>query len=48
MAVTEGEWPPPGPRERRKAKARAALQREALRLFREHGYEATTPNSQPC
>jgi len=29
-------------RERKKAKTRAAIQSEALRLFREHGYAATT------
>ena len=29
-------------RERKKAKTRAAIQREALRLFREQGYAATT------
>ncbi len=38
--------PEPGPggglRERKKAKTRAAIQHEALRLFREQGYEATT------
>jgi len=32
----------PGLRERKKAKTRAALQRHALQLFREQGYEATT------
>jgi len=31
-----------GLRERKKAKTRAAIQHEALRLFRENGYEATT------
>jgi AcrR family transcriptional regulator len=41
-AVSEGESSRPGPRQRRKAKARAAIQRQALGLFREHGYEATT------
>lgn len=39
--------PPEGPprvglRERKKAKTRAAIQHEALRLFRAQGYEATT------
>jgi len=32
----------PGLRERKKARTKAAIQREALRLFREQGYEATT------
>jgi AcrR family transcriptional regulator len=34
--------PVSGLRERKKAKTRAAIQHEALRLFREQGYEATT------
>jgi AcrR family transcriptional regulator len=37
-----GERPALGLRERKKAKTRAAIQRHALRLFREQGYEATT------
>jgi AcrR family transcriptional regulator len=36
------ERPKPGLRERKKAKTRAAIQAHALRLFREHGYNATT------
>jgi hypothetical protein len=40
--VLEGEKPPIGLRERKKAKTRAAIQHHALRLFREHGYEETT------
>src|SRR5215472_16662896 len=37
-----GSPPAQGLRERKKAKTRAAIQRRALRLFREQGYEATT------
>lgn len=36
------DQPKPGLRERKKAKTRAAIQRSALRLFEEQGYEATT------
>jgi AcrR family transcriptional regulator len=39
---SQDESPVPGLRERKKAKTRAAIQRHALRLFREQGYEATT------
>ena len=40
--LLEGSHPAQGLRERKKAKTRAAIQRHALRLFREQGYEATT------
>lgn len=38
----EDSKPALGLRERKKAKTRAAIQRHALQLFREQGYEATT------
>lgn len=41
-AVSDGSRPAQGLRERKKAKTRAAIQRHALRLFRQQGYEATT------
>jgi AcrR family transcriptional regulator len=41
-ALVDGSRPAQGLRERKKAKTRAAIQRHALRLFREQGYEATT------
>jgi AcrR family transcriptional regulator len=40
--LSQDERPALGLRERKKAKTRAAIQRHALRLFREQGYEATT------
>lgn len=41
-ALSDDKQPAQGLRERKKAKTRAAIQRHALRLFREQGYEATT------
>jgi AcrR family transcriptional regulator len=40
--VSADDEPRIGLRERKKAKTRAAIQRSALRLFQEQGYEATT------
>lgn len=40
--LSAGDQPRPGLRERKKAKTRAAIQRSALRLFQEQGYEETT------
>jgi AcrR family transcriptional regulator len=40
--LSEDDRPPVGLRERKKAKTRAAIQQQALRLFQEQGYQATT------
>jgi AcrR family transcriptional regulator len=42
MSEMLGADRPPGLRERKKAKTRAAIRQHALRLFREQGYTATT------
>ncbi|MET7302986.1 TetR family transcriptional regulator [Embleya sp. NPDC005575] len=41
-STPEQSEPPAGLRERKKAKTRAAIQQQALRLFRDQGYDATT------
>jgi AcrR family transcriptional regulator len=40
--LSEDDRPAVGLRERKKAKTRAAIQQQALRLFQEQGYQATT------
>jgi AcrR family transcriptional regulator len=40
--MTETPGPPGGLRERKKARTRAAIREQALRLFRAQGYQATT------
>jgi AcrR family transcriptional regulator len=42
MTEVTGPTRPGGLRERKKAKTRAAIREQALRLFREQGYQATT------
>jgi len=42
MSDTRPAGPPMGLRERKKARTRAAIRTEAMRLFRERGYAATT------
>jgi AcrR family transcriptional regulator len=40
--LSEGDRPAVGLRERKKAKTKAAIQQQAMRLFGERGYQATT------
>lgn len=42
LASAREPVPVPGLRERKKAKTKAAIQQQALRLFRDRGYDATT------
>lgn len=42
MSQLSEHKPAPGLRERKKAKTKAAIQQQALRLFRDRGYDATT------